>query len=141
MLACTIATGSNGTGTFSGGTLPVGSIFGSTYSAEFNNAYLWAYAHSITTMNTIQKANMESTLLRSHMAKMISSFAILLGGFVPDTSKQCTFGDTAHQSAEMKFYIKTSCQLGLMGINMTNFDPDAQVTRAQFGTILSRVIW
>jgi len=91
-------------------------------------------------MNTIQKANMEGTLLRAHMAKMISNFAITLGGFSPDTSKSCTFEDTANQSAEMKFYIKISCQLGLMGINMTNFDPTGEVTRAQFGTILSRLI-
>lgn len=92
-------------------------------------------------MNTIQKANMDGVLIRAHMAKMISNFAITLGGLTPDTGKQCIFGDTANQSAEMKFYIKLSCQLGLMGINMTNFDPNGEVTRAQFGTILSRVIW
>lgn len=66
------------------------------------------------------------------MAKMISSFAILLGGAVPNTNLSCTFADTANQSTEMNFYIRTSCQLGLMGINMTNFDPNGEVTRAQF---------
>ncbi len=121
--------------------LPIGNITWSPYSTELNNAYLWAYAHSITTMNTIQSANMWWTLLRAHMAKMISSFAILLGGAVPNTNLSCTFADTANQSTEMNFYIRTSCQLGLMGINMTNFDPNGEVTRAQFWTILSRVIW
>ncbi len=130
-LACTVQTG----------TLPVGSIVWSTYSTELNNAYLWAYAHGITTMNTIQKANMDGVLIRAHMAKMISNFAITLGGLTPNTGKTCTFDDIASQSTEMKLYIKISCQLGLMGINMTNFDPNGEVTRAQFGTILSRVIW
>lgn len=92
-------------------------------------------------MNTIQKANMGSKLIRSHMAKMISNFAIKFGGLTPDTTKSCTFDDVAGQTAEMKFYIKLSCQLGLMGQNMDSFDPNTYVTRAQFGTILSRVIW
>jgi len=125
----------------SGTTLPVGSIVWSPYSDELNEAYLRAYAHSITTMNTIQKADMKWTLIRSHMAKMISNFAIKLGGFTPDISKKCEFNDIANQNTEMKFYIKLSCQLGLMGINMSQFDPNTDVTRAQFGTILSRLIW
>ena len=57
------------------------------------------------------------------MAKMISNFAITLGGFTPDTSKNCTFDDIGNQSAEMRFYIKLSCQLGLMGIGIDSFDP------------------
>jgi len=48
------------------------------------------------------------------MAKMISNFAITLAGFTPDTTKECTFTDIGNQSTEMKFYIKLSCQLGLM---------------------------
>jgi hypothetical protein len=75
------------------------------------------------------------------MAKMISNFAITFGGLTPNTGKQCTFSGIANQSSEMKFYIKLSCQLGLMGIHMANFDPNGEVTRGQFGTILSRVIW
>lgn len=71
---------------------------------------------------------------------MISVFAITFAGLMPDTHKQCTFDDISNQSAEMKFYIKLSCQLGLMGIDMAEFDPNTKVTRAQFGTILSRVI-
>ena len=92
-------------------------------------------------MNTIQKANMKTTLLRSHMAKMISNFAITLGGLTPNTGEQCIFTDIAQQSTEMKNYIKLSCQLGLMGVGMDKFYPTDEVTRAQFGTILSRVIW
>lgn len=74
------------------------------------------------------------------MAKMISNFAITLGGLTPNTSLDCEFDDIGNQSAEMKFYIKLSCQLGLMGQNMTDFLPNQQVTRAQFGTIMSRLI-
>ena len=75
------------------------------------------------------------------MAKMISNFAITLGGLTPNTGKQCTFTDISDQSAEMKFYIKLSCQLGLMGVGVTEFTPSDEITRAEFGTILSRVLW
>ena len=74
------------------------------------------------------------------MAKMISNFAISLGGLVPNTGKNCTFNDISNQSSELRFYIKLACQLGLMGVGINDFDPNAEVTRAQFGTILSRVI-
>jgi len=121
-------------------TLPVGSIIGSHYSTELNTAYLRAYAHSITTMSTIQNADMNGKLLRSHMAKMISVFAIMLGNLTPDTSKTCIFNDVANQSLDMRFYIQLSCQLGLMGVDITSFSPNQEVTRAQFGTIISRVI-
>lgn len=92
-------------------------------------------------MKTIQQANMTGHLLRSHMAKMISVFAVMLADIAPDTTKKCTFTDIASQSTEMKFYIKLACQLGLMGVDMEKFSPKTQITRAQFGTILSRVIW
>lgn len=79
------------------------------------------------------------------MAKMISNFAITLGGMTPNTGLNCTFNDIGGLSSEMKFYVKLSCQLGLMGLTTNGtpaatFDPDTIVTRAQFGTILSRVI-
>ncbi len=122
-------------------TLPVGSIVGSHYSTELNNAYLWAYAQGITTKNTIQKATMNDRLIRSHMAKMISTFAIKLGWLTPNTKTPCNFSDINTQSTEMKVYIKLSCQLGLMGIGTTKFNPADEITRAQFGTILSRLIW
>jgi hypothetical protein len=105
-----------------------------------NQAYLRAYANGITTMPTIQQANMTGKLIRSHMAKMISAFAILLGDRLPNESLACNFNDIANQSIEMKFYIKLSCQLGLMGQNISNFNPREEVTRAQFGTIMSRLI-
>lgn len=47
----------------------------------------------------------------------------------------------------MKFFAKTACQLDLMGLQSdgktvdTKFNPHDQVNRAQFGTILSRLIY
>lgn len=117
-----------------------GNITWSKYSMELNNAYLWAYANKITTMNTIDKADMEWSLIRSHTSKMMSNFALMLW-LVPNTGLVCNFKDISKQSDEMKYYIKLSCQLWLMGQWMSKFDPNGLVTRAQFWTILSRVLW
>ncbi|HBB04145.1 TPA: hypothetical protein DCZ39_04610 [Patescibacteria group bacterium] len=41
----------------------------------------------------------------------------------------------------MRFYIKLACQLGIMGINSSLFNPNGIVTRAEFGTVLSRSLY
>jgi hypothetical protein len=77
---------------------------------------------------------------------MISEFAIKILNKKPDATRTCVFTDVATQSEEMKFYMKTSCELGLMGLNAdgtpnTVFNPNGAVTRAQFGTMLSRLLY
>lgn len=124
------------------------SIQYSPYSEELNNAYIYACREGITSMPAIWSANIEGELLRSHMAKMISVFAMKNLEKVPDTSqKECGyFRDIAGESAELQLAIKLSCQLWLMGLNsdgrsvQSNFNPNEVVTRAQFGTVLSRMI-
>jgi len=53
----------------------------------------------------------------------------------------CDFNDLGDQTTEMKNYAKRACQLGLMGVGMTNFEPNTEMTRAQFGTVLSRALY
>jgi len=116
-------------------------IPGSPYSQEFNDAYKFAFQNGITTMKTIQEANMTGTLIRSHMAKMIVNYAIKILDKTPNTWLVCAFDDISNETSELKTYIKLSCQLWLMGIDMTSFYPSREVTRAEFGTILSRTIY
>ncbi|MEI6673238.1 MAG: S-layer homology domain-containing protein [bacterium] len=51
------------------------------------------------------------------------------------------FDDISTQSNEMKMYIKRACQLGIMGVGLHRFYPNAMVTRGEFGTVLSRTLW
>ena len=122
------------------------SITKSPYTPEINSWYLWAYQYGITTMSTIQQANIEGKLTRKDMAKMISSFALNVLNKEASTGDNCLFSDIDTLSREAQSYIIVSCKLGLMGYDSNGktvkkiFNPLAEVDRAQFGTILSRLL-
>lgn len=89
---------------------------------------------------------MDGLLIRSNAAKMISNFVMNVMDRKPDTTRKCEFIDMAKQSPEMQKYATIACQLGLMGLNgdgsvAERFDPTNLVTKAQFATILSRLIY
>jgi hypothetical protein len=75
------------------GTLAPMYAFGATYSDELQDAYKYAYAHEVTTMTSIDNANMYGNLKRIEMAKMLANYAINALGMTPDTTKACTFPD------------------------------------------------
>jgi hypothetical protein len=115
-------------------------VLAENYTSELQGAYDYAYSIGITTQPTIDSANMYGSLIRSHMAKMMVSYVTEVLGKAPDTSLPCIFSDTNNESPELQWYITQACQLGLMGIGITAFNPAAVVTRAQFGTVLSRAL-
>jgi hypothetical protein len=121
-------------------TLPSASVFGATYSDELVDAYNWAHSKSITTMATIDDANMYGAITRAEMAKMLANWAKDKGE-TPDTSKTCSFSDTASVGGDLGVAIVESCQLGLMGQGITAFRPYDTISRAEFGTALSRALW
>ncbi|HPC34357.1 MAG TPA: S-layer homology domain-containing protein, partial [Candidatus Absconditabacterales bacterium] len=108
-------------------------------------AYLRAYNQGITTKPTIQKANVDGHLIRSHMAKMMVEFASLFDKKA-NAGDECLFSDMDNQSDEMKYYATLACQLRIMGLDVNEnpadkFNPDGIVTRAEFGTAFSRLIF
>jgi len=117
------------------------------YSNELVESYVFAKDLWVTTKNTIEQANLEWTLIRSHMAKMISNFAIKTLQSTINTWRNCNFSDMKNQSQEMRTYAQLVCQLWLMGLEWdgttpkNNFDPNGIVTRAQFGTVMSRLLY
>jgi len=121
----------------------------STYDQELTDAFERWYNLNITNKCPISEARLESSIIRKELAKMISMFTIQIIGIYPDTHKiECdTFTDTQNISDEMKFFTKTACQLDLMWLEpdgktpKKTFEPNDPVTRAQFGTILSRLIY
>ena len=115
--------------------------FGAEYSAELQDAYNWAYGKGVTTMTTIDNANMYGAITRAEMAKMLSVYAKDVLGYKADTSKACSFTDIDSVKGDLHDYIIESCQLGLMGQGITAFRPYDTISRAEFGTALSRTLW
>ena len=120
--------------------VPFGAL-AATYSQELQDAYDWAYGKGVTTMSPIDNANMYGAITRAEMAKMLSVYAKEVLGNTPDTSKACTFSDIDSVKWDLHEFIIESCQLGIMGQGITAFRPYDTISRAEFGTALSRVLW
>lgn len=114
----------------------------SNYSEDFQNAYKFAYKNGITSMNSIDKAKMNSPLIRIAMAKMLSQYAINILGKTPDTSKTKKFNDvTENQNENYNNAVTLAYQLWIMWQWTNNFRPNDEVTRAEFATALSRMLY
>ena len=124
------------------------SIEWSKYSAEVNEAYIWACKNWIIKSQTIQGARLWEFLNRAEMAKIVSIFEMLVLDSKPNRNKDCSaFADSiSWYNAEMKNYMITSCQLERMWIHtadhkpIKDFMPKKFVSRAEFWTILSRIL-
>jgi hypothetical protein len=95
-------------------------------------------------MSTIQKANIDGKLTRIQMAKMLSQYAINVLWKAPDTSKIIKFKDvSAKRDADYDNWVTLAYQLWIMWQNMKSgkFRPDDEVTRAEFATALSRLLY
>ncbi len=111
---------------------------------ELQSLYEWAYSHHITTLAPLDVANPNGVLFRGHLAKMIVNYATnVLGRELPaqiPSSCRRKDGWNARENDEIKEYAIKACSLWLMGIDIDYFQPYKVVTRAQFGTILSRLL-
>lgn len=117
------------------------------YDDELLDAYKYSYSIGITTMKTPHKANLKWKLVRKDLAKMISEYALKIAKLKPDNTLSCIFDDIENETLETKYYTKLACKLWLMWrqadwkSKLNNFMPDEAVNRAQFGTVLSRVLF
>lgn len=112
------------------------------YSSELYQAYNWAYKNRITTKNPIEKANLEWEITRAELAKMISNYAINILKKEKNTDEKCIFNDITNE-LDIKYNngISHACELWLMWQGIDSFRPNDWVTRAEFGTVLSRALW
>lgn len=114
------------------------------YSLEMNEAYQFAFENWITTKETINDADMDWVLTRIAMAKMLSQYAINVLWKAPANLIVPKFVDVTDEMNEQYNYgVSLAYQLWIMWINMTDnkFRPNDLVTRAEFGTALSRMLY
>lgn len=108
---------------------------------ELQQAYQFAYGIGITTMPTASQARLCDGVTRAEMAKMMVNYAQSVTTLSEDSSRACNFDDISTQPAELQWYIVQACKLGIMGVGISSFYPNASVDRWQFGTALSRVLY
>jgi len=123
--------------------------FDSPYNEEITDAFSRWYEMNITNKCPITTARLEQSLTRIEAAKMLSMFSIQVIWIYPDTNKtSCEqYNDIANVSTDLKFFAKIACQLNIMGLEengttpQKSFYPWYLVDRAQFGTMLSRLVY
>jgi len=114
------------------------------YTQEFQDAYTFAHEKWITTMPTIQEAQMDWKLTRIAMAKMLSQYAMNVLWQKPANIVTPKFNDvTDKQNSDYDDWVILAYQLWIMWQNMPNnkFRPNDEVTRAEFATALSRMLY
>ena len=114
------------------------------FTPEFQQAYKFAHENGITTKDTIQSAQMNGKLTRIAMAKMLSQYAVNVLWKEPDTTQTTKFNDVSDKKdADYDNGVTLAYQLWIMWRNMpnNNFRPDDEVTRAEFATALSRLLY
>lgn len=117
-------------------------ILSNWFTVEFNNAYEFAHRVWMTTTDSIEKANMNWELTRIAMAKMLSQYAINILWKKPDTTKKAEFEDVSKWlDAQYNNWITLAYQLWIMWIWINKFRPNDKVTRKEFGTALSRMLY
>lgn len=110
------------------------------YSQEEQEAYEFAYQNRITTMPTIEQANMNWEIIRAEIAKMFANRVKSLWR-TPDISKSCNFNDISSVKWDLYTAIIESCQLWIMGQWISDFRPFDKITRAEVATAISRIVW
>ena len=110
-------------------------------------SYCFAYEIWSTTMPTFESALYDDLLTRAQFSKIISQFATKIMKQDINTNNKCDFSDLYDiDSKELQSFIIKSCQLGIMWVNGTNdekiaFRPNDNVTRGEYVTVLSRMMY
>lgn len=112
---------------------------------DLMNVYLWALDNWITTWESLEEALPDGYIKRWEIAKLVVDFSenVLWRKTPSNIPEKCSWWDDEKEweSAETKKYAEKSCALWLMWIYMKNFKPNKLLDRAEFGTIISRLLW
>ena len=112
------------------------------YWLEWIKSYFWSYKNWITSKETFKEADFEWVLTRIAMAKMLSNYAIYVllkkpaNIIVPNFSDVSNDLDDAYDN-----WVSLAYQLWIMWIWIDEFRPFDSVTRAEFATALSRLLY
>ena len=116
------------------------------YNEEQIAAYEWAYEKWITTMNDIEKARLSDWLTRAELAKMMSQYMTKVLWKTPVDVEKAEYSDVSESLGDLADFIQTAYAYKIMWINadgtpLKEFNPNWLVTRAEYATVFSRVLY
>lgn len=117
------------------------------YGEDVFVAYNWAINNWITTIDNVSKVKFNKKITRAELAKMMVVFMSWTLQREPLLTWEVNYKDIdAKKLWDLTWYIQLAYQYQIMGIRsdwspMENFNPDKTVTRAEFATVLSRVLF
>ena len=105
-------------------------------------AHQFAYQRGITSIKNPWDAKLYSNLTRIAMAKMLSNYAINVLGKTPANIIVPRFSDVSEKlNEDYGGAVDLAYQLWIMWIWIDKFRPNDTVTRAEFATALSRLLY
>ena len=117
------------------------------YGEDVFIAYNWAIDNWITAIDNINKAKLNTEITRAELAKMMVVFMSDVLEKEPIITWEVNFRDVnSNKLWDLAWYIELAYQYQIMGINadwtpIEDFNPNKTVTRAEFATVLSRVLY
>ena len=122
------------------------SIEWSTYSDEINEAYIWACKKWIVAADNIMDANLTNPITRAELDKMLSVYAIKLLWMNHVIEEWVTYPDVNDSLGDLAYYIQEWYKLQIMWIHangtpLSKFLPHSLVTRWEFWTVFSRILY
>jgi len=117
------------------------------YGEEVFKAYNRAIGEGITTIDDINKAKLNTKITRAELAKMMVVYMSWVLQKEPVVTDEVNYKDiNSRKLWNLTWYIQLAYQYQIMGINadwspMDNFNPNEPVSRWEFATVLSRVLF
>ena len=112
---------------------------GSTFEQERKEAYFWSCNEWIIYEQYINDAKLNQELSRIEMARMLNIFAMKLMWKEEDPSKDCKWYSDLNYNDSI--IANRACHLWIMWIGIDKFRPKDSVSRAEFWTVLSRILY
>ena len=116
------------------------------FGQEQIDAYKWALENGITTMKTVEAARLDEPLTRAELAKMMVVYIQKVLEKDPMVTGDVSYSDVDESLGDLYGYIKLAYQYQIMWINADGtpikfFNPNGLVTRWEYATVFSRVLF
>lgn len=117
------------------------------YGEEVFVAYNWAINNWITTIDDVSKVQFNKKITRAELAKMMVEFMSWTLKKQPIITWEVNYRDVNYKNLwDLAWYVQLAYQYQIIWINadwtpIEDFNPNKTVTRSEFATVLSRIIF